>query len=346
MAMRLGVVALVLGGASPVGGLVLLAQDARRSCVERFVACRASARLARSMAWGTSEECVAESFACAGELCTAWRAEHCPEYGTSICADVAELCEEVAGDDAGVVAPAENPKDNKRKLRESPAHYLFQKLTFMHIPKNAGTAVEELAYCHGIMWGKYNPLIHGYRSMPDNWKCSQYHVPASILQKHESRSPYSKVHAGSVFCIVRHPYERIVSHYKYLIKTHKGGNFTCDEKSLNSYVERTMRLVQHGNEYMEDCHLVPQAEYIWNNDGEKLCHHVLYIGDNFDRSFASLMYNYDLPTSMYALPESNVDKDLCGSLGVDSLSNASTGLLDHVYAKDFHRLNFQRRSDR
>jgi len=138
-----------------------------------------------------------------------------------------------------------------RKIVEKSSHNHVKNLTFLHVPKNAGTTIEELALQHDVHWGKYmHPkwphkvtfessilgrpsndskrdatMVHKFFpefkvprvQMPDGHMCNFYHIPPMYS---EAPSAYND---GEVFCITRNPYERLVSEYKYLISAWKKG---------------------------------------------------------------------------------------------------------------------------
>ena len=82
-------------------------------------------------------------------------------------------------------------------------------LEFTHIPKNAGTSIENAGKKAGICWGRFS-LFHN-RKM-----CSTWHQPPRINKD---------LHQGKkTFCVIRDPKERIVSEYRYRWAKKHGNN--------------------------------------------------------------------------------------------------------------------------
>ena len=77
---------------------------------------------------------------------------------------------------------------------------------FIHIPKTAGTSIEKQALNYNIYWGVYyfkNKLNKNYYYSSVPW-----HIPPKYLTNNEYENKI-------LFCVVRNPYTRIVSEYKY-----------------------------------------------------------------------------------------------------------------------------------
>ena len=131
-------------------------------------------------------------------------------------------------------------------------------LTFAHIPKTAGSTIERLSHRLGFNpgWGYMNKRIRkesgGHAAGVES--CPKWHVPPS-------RRPgdYS---GTDVFCIVRHPVDRIVSEFKYRYKENerktRPGN--CTAQRMNEWAVRRFLPSAKGGKH--GCHGLPQVDYL------------------------------------------------------------------------------------
>jgi hypothetical protein len=221
-------------------------------------------------------------------------------------------------------------------------------LGFIHIPKNAGTAMEDAAFeGHNIRWGRY--LMFGMFNVDGPQWCSVHHVPAQHLGLQEQESYLNKEN----FCVTRHPYTRALSEYSYVLSlTMDDPNRMeseavlyrfppCSVKGLNHFLQTQLRLVLDGpGKYVNDCHFVPQSEYIWDDD-RQWCSNVLRMED-FPTAFNNLMKSRGYPVRLPDQKDNktNAHGDLCPDLSVASMDADTIALLDEAYAVDFRRLGY------
>eukprot|EP01084_Bolivina_argentea_P009800 18288_1 len=101
----------------------------------------------------------------------------------------------------------ENNKDSKKI-----------NLLFLHIPRNAGTSIEEFGLEHKLTWGKYLDGNNEFlckndkfnSSAQDNICCHAYHLPPIYMYNEWNMK------VMDTFCVIfRHPYKRLLSQYKY-----------------------------------------------------------------------------------------------------------------------------------
>eukprot|EP00971_Amphidinium_carterae_P272058 5399415-Amphidinium_carterae.1 len=191
-------------------------------------------------------------------------------------------------------------------------------LMFLHIPKNAGTTIEELGLQFGLKWaGKSADLIQ--RGLRRYKNCIWYHVPPSFFPQrgnvsqfyYRGSSPWimkgdqSKVlkrtadagQRSATFCILRNPYDRVMSEFKYRLRL--GGQriadkffpnqdvvANCTPEYMNAYLQQRFR-TYHITRYLDDCHLIPQASWVFGN-GRQWCTEILDYA-TLDRDFNNLM---------------------------------------------------------
>ena len=94
------------------------------------------------------------------------------------------------------------------------------KLSFLHITKNAGTSLEELARKHNINWGRHDvelrclafsvPPMREPIPLGCNVFNSFWHIPAIYFDPIELKS-FLKIH--EFFMVIRNPYTRVLSEF-------------------------------------------------------------------------------------------------------------------------------------
>mmetsp|Transcript_25896 Transcript_25896/g.59793 ORF Transcript_25896/g.59793 Transcript_25896/m.59793 type:complete len:376 (-) Transcript_25896:46-1173(-) len=212
-------------------------------------------------------------------------------------------------------------------------------LVFLHIPKNAGNTVERVGLEHGYQWGihmRREKLLHPY--------CMWHHTPPEVLA-----DPFVYEHSDANFCIIRHPYERAVSEYKYLLKVKWSwtplssmgevyAHQPCTHEGLNHFVQTTLRIQQQQDPFLNDCHVLPQVSYIYGRE-RQWCTEILNVSRLAD-DFNALMKRYGLKAHMSGHEREN-SNDECNITSA-SLYPETLTMLDGAYALDFKLLGFTR----
>lgn len=216
-------------------------------------------------------------------------------------------------------------------------------LKFLHIPKNAGTSIEKVGYEQGILWGykewtknnkqgeriydfhklfKHNsPWIHKLTNLEaKNNRCFPWHLPLNDLDL----NIYSK--DDKIFTIVRNPYTKIVSSYKYGTK-----NPTKDD--LNIFIHQKLSNFEK-NKYWNSCHILPQYEYTENS---KIKIDYILKFENMDNDFIDLMKKNNI--NITELPKKNSSKK---PVSVSDLTQESKDLIYKVYKKDFELFGYNK----
>lgn len=145
-------------------------------------------------------------------------------------------------------------------------------ILFIHIPKAAGTTVEEVFCNHFFSMsyrrgGKFGPVIAFDRQN----KCSPQHMHADLLEKHFHHRRFAET-----FCVVRHPLDRFISEFKFRFDTHD-----IAKAGLNGFAEQVLAEYPD-NPFLLDNHIRPQTEFIWRE-----CK-VFKLEDGLDKMFAQL----------------------------------------------------------
>jgi len=232
---------------------------------------------------------------------------------------------------------------------ESDLGTIESRLGFMHIPKNGGTAIEDAGLDHGVRWGANHARLQGRRLMPDGHLCSAYHVPIGMLEtlapEHASLSYAGK----DVFCIVRDPVQRALSEYMYLLDMMWGRSLAaeqhtellaypaCSREGLNEFTQTTVKRVRAGEPYIDDCHHLPQARFIWDSQGRQRCKHIFRM-ENLSTSFNAFMAAFGSGIRLQGLHHTSMGK--CPNISAADMNASTLTLLAEVYSDDFRLLGY------
>jgi len=184
----------------------------------------------------------------------------------------------------------------------------YSPLIFVHIPKNAGTSIEDIAKKNSIGWGRFE-FIPSYTL---NNKCGFWHDP-----------DIERVYDKPSFCVVRNPYTRIISEYRYRIK-----NKDRSLKGFNEYIADVLNRLTL-NLDLEDCHWMPQTYYTKN------CDYILRF-ENLEYDFNNLMKKFKLPLKLEM--KSNVSEGL--NFTVEDISRSNLEMINRRYQQDFIELGY------
>jgi len=216
-----------------------------------------------------------------------------------------------------------------------------KRLLFAHIPKNAGSTIENIAFNKGgVSWGYRQPGFHRNKQrMPDGNVCSKWHVPPAYMA---APNPYNN---AEVFCVTRHPYDRALSEYRYLLNVKWGydnprlrAKPECTPAGLNFFVAETLRLVQAGQTFISDCHFTPQSQFIWGPH-KQWCTNILRL-DTLPGSFNTLMAKKGYAAVKLGPHKHNSMAHACNGLSTASFWPETKRLLNAVYAQDFAKLGY------
>lgn len=212
-------------------------------------------------------------------------------------------------------------------------------LKFIHIPKNAGTSIENAGLKHNIHWGfkewtkqdhkknekifkNKNPWINVYnKKEPNNNRCYPWH------RNYGDLGPGFLKTDDKTFCVIRNPYTKIVSAYKYA-----HGNKSSKE-GLNKFINDKLSIFKD-NMYWNGCHILPQHKFTH----EKIkCDNLLRF-ENLEKDFDSLMKKNNL--QQMKLSSDNPTKNI--KLSYKDLDDDSIKLINQVYDKDFKLYNYKK----
>mmetsp|Transcript_123818 Transcript_123818/g.214666 ORF Transcript_123818/g.214666 Transcript_123818/m.214666 type:complete len:306 (+) Transcript_123818:42-959(+) len=230
-----------------------------------------------------------------------------------------------------------NLEQQSLKLFSSHAKDSSSDIMFIHIPKNGGTAIEEAGLAQGLVWG--DPDAEKIILGGQGEDCSKRHVPPHLHPADFSSS-------AEAFCVIREPYSRILSEYRYLrgqdwgqwflsVKGNVQGHDETCSAGLNRFAQEILRTYPI-KRFMNDCHVIPQSEYIWGPDGHQWCDEILRF-EELSESFNSLMKKHRSPVRLTS--HANVAEE-CPELSASDFTPETLSLIQSVYKDDFAKLNY------
>lgn len=226
--------------------------------------------------------------------------------------------------------------------RTTEKFYSPNQLEFVHIPKNAGTSIENAAEKAGIKWGfkqwsKRGIDFHNFNlfKINANWYNTKYNVDykskdttdSYCFPWHEVPDNFdSPIYGKEVktFCVVRDPYDKIVSAYKY----YKGKN--ASKEDLNNFIRE--KLLQFKDPRWNSGHILPQYLY---THGKKKCDYILRF-ENLNEDFDKLMKKFNI-NNIKLEKDNKSSKKLCK----DDLTEESKHLIRKAYKQDFELFNYK-----
>lgn len=273
---------------------------------------------------------------------------------------------------------------------------MVKKIYFTHIPKTAGTTIEDIAYKtyskngkkdtkYLIGYGyfqkfllndnnsenpkdvyeyylkkKYYDILFEKSGEGENHKRPWFfHIPISFWKNNLIINLKKKF---KVFCVVRNPYDRYVSDFKFWIDYYKKeeklnnkyrkdmvkflkivyeNNFDVTTENLNRMVKKLFSTEKY--KYSFDCHLVQQYKYIYTVIDKK----VLRISDIVLR-FEYLNYDFNKFKRKYLplIPDNSLEDNhllkTTKTLTKDDLTKESKELIYNYYKKDFKLLGYKK----
>lgn len=214
-------------------------------------------------------------------------------------------------------------------------------LEFVHITKTAGSTIESTAAKSGIKWGACHykrirkfgkacssPDIHlgGSKSV----RMEPWHTPHYFFL----HNPYE---GKPTFCVVRNPYERIISEYYCKFGGYKGTD-RDNSTIMNRYVQkRAMQSIT-----AKRAHYLPQHIYVWDKDNNQMVDHILRF-ENLTNEFNSLMIQYNISIELTTSTKVNEWKSngIQSRMTVKNLTNETLDILNEVYKEDFQRFHYR-----
>jgi len=231
-------------------------------------------------------------------------------------------------------------------------------LTFFHIPKAGGTAVEQAAGSQRISWGsclfKHKPKRNICRyPIGAEWPktVGWWHLPVQFFPLANS-NPYQD---AEIFAVVRDSYDRMVSEFHYIctLKVLDWRPDQCDRNRLtdksyfNEWIQRKLNDREPDTAFgylLDNGHFTPQYEYVMGPNDVRMVDYLLKL-EQVDAQFPRLMEAFGLPrVKLEKVNALGVGKRKdAARLGVGDLDVDTRKLLHQLYSHDFENLGYQRK---
>jgi hypothetical protein len=226
-----------------------------------------------------------------------------------------------------------------------------QLLEFVHIPKTAGSSIEQAAALANIPWG----ACHFHHSSSIQMKCpdppnfahlglqaksqrdfplgnvSMWHIPPHMWN-------INLLYSKKTFAVVRNPYTMAVSLYY-----DKWVGYTGDAASKRRPATLNAFLTKWFARPPNPLFKLTQAKYVYKGDNVVIDHVLKF--ETLDAEFAALMKQYHLEDRIRLPPAGERTNEAvvgAGSkkLGVGDLSNTTLRLIEKHYARDFELFGY------
>lgn len=183
------------------------------------------------------------------------------------------------------------------------------KCIFIHIPKNAGQSIENVFLdLIGLSWEMRDPLLLRHNTNPMLGPKRLAHLKSHEYVEYKYVSP-QQYKEYITFAVIRNPWERAVSFYKYL-----GYDKICNFEDF--IVKHLSKDLWH-REYWFLC---PQSEFIYYN-GKLNVDYVLRF-ENLEEDFKMICKKLNLQN--IPLPRVNVSKEQKNRRNICSFKRSST----------------------
>ena len=185
-------------------------------------------------------------------------------------------------------------------------------LKFIHIPKCAGTSIEDSAKENNLLWGRFDTSLRSYKNI------SAWHCPQQM-------KPYC-------FCVVRNPFDRFISQFY-----HENPGTNYNSKKLNDFIKIKISQIKHDIN-IEDNHYLPQHIF------SKKCHIIISF-DNLQDKLNNLMKIFNLPSLVLKkLPGGKEQQRKRNNIKMNRLSyldinDTNKRLIEQLYKLDFELYN-------
>lgn len=198
-------------------------------------------------------------------------------------------------------------------------NHIDEKLKFIHIPKNAGTSIEDFGFLLGAKWGRVDRK-YIFSINPAYWWHSSLKQTGDIYPEHDK------------FCVVRNPYKRLIS----IVYCNLRAYIPSTVEEFNLDISRSIQEIISNPFNNAFSHWIPQSDFVYLND-ERIVNHVLKF-ENLDLDLHDLLSSYGVENRMTIHSnKSNKEK----RFGISDLYPETLRLFNETYSKDFEYFGYE-----
>lgn len=239
-----------------------------------------------------------------------------------------------------------------------------RKLLFVHIPKTAGTTIEEVGGLGArVAWGSclfnHRPKRRGnvcrYPPGQFEWptRIGYWHLPTQLFPL-KGVNPYE---GADLFAVFRDPYDRLLSEFYYICRrklTKHWNPVDCNRtrlqepKYMNEWVQQKLQQMDKGHLTPKGLlnyngHFTPQADFLVSYPAEiRMVEYVLQM-DNLSSEFTALMKAYDIAAEM--LPhKKNAARNDTNDLEARHFDSETLALVHERYVHDLEISKYRKLS--
>jgi len=239
-------------------------------------------------------------------------------------------------------------------------------LMFMHIPKTGGTNMAKVALKHEIYWitkmfqenkvrgfknifcdvEKY-AFCSGLADRVCTYRCgggSIWHIPLrwwtdEFMKDYKAPPPTQRRNSlqwyfdsGNTdwFCIVRNPFSKVISEYKWR-ESFWGGQTNCSADAMNEWMARNLL----GN---FDNHMTPQKEYVFDASGKQIVEHIIHF-ENQMEELEKMFWEYNM-NDVYQTWLHTRGYGKCRNLKPKHISESNRQIIRERYKEDFETFGY------
>jgi hypothetical protein len=262
----------------------------------------------------------------------------------------------------GIDAPTEITIDLEEEIKNSLKYVKSiqsteRKLVFVHIPKTAGTTIEEVGGLQAkVAWGSclfnHRPKRRGgvckYPPGQFEWpmKIGYWHLPTQLFPL-KGINPYD---GADLFAVVRDPDDRLLSEFLYICRkkvTKWADTIECNStlihepaymnKWLRGKMKRSSSTLYQPKDYLDlNGHFTPQYDFVVAHGDIRMVDYVLRM-DNLQEEFPSLMQAYGVNAVMSS-KKRNVARNDTRDLEPKHFDETTRGRVQDTYMHDFDLL--------
>jgi hypothetical protein len=240
---------------------------------------------------------------------------------------------------------------------------MIQKIFYIHIPKTSGSTMETIFYENsGCISTCFFRKLNNEIVQNKKYKyLSLWHIPFQFLKKSFTNNIIQNY---TIFAIVRNPYTRIISDFKFWIdfyntrmnlnnisqkdkfllkeiKTIYNNNFSINKENLNIFINNVLN--NKKNYTILDGHIIPQIEHILIKNNNKLnifTNDILKM-ENLNNDFNNFIkkYNLNIPLNITKTTKINITSN---KLTIKDLNQNSINLINKFYHYDFKFFNYEK----